>query len=117
MERCMCSLYALCWMLGCVELAAFADAPIGFAEVVAVKPSTLIDHEVDVQGPFDEAAVETFLVGPQFFSHAVGFGQEIVRAREAYLNWYQITRPTARTPQDRARARCTARRNNSHGHR
>jgi hypothetical protein len=88
-------LAALFLVLGCLDSATCADVPIDFFEVVAVKPSRLIDHEVDVKGPFDDAAIETFLIGPQFFSQAVSVGEKTGDAGEAYLNWYQIAKPTA----------------------
>jgi hypothetical protein len=88
-------LAALLLVVGCLDSTTRADSPIDFFEVLAVKPSRLIDHEVDVKGPFEETAVETFLIGPQFFSQAVSVGEKTVRAGEAYLNWYQIAKPTS----------------------
>jgi hypothetical protein len=104
MSRYVNRLAALLLVWGCLDSITCADGPIDFVEVAAVKPSRLIDHEVDVKGPFDEAAVETFLIGPQFFSQAVSVGEETVRAGEAYLNWYQIAKPTSE-PRRRLRVR------------
>jgi hypothetical protein len=63
-------------------------------EVVAVTPSRVINHEVDLQGPFDDGVVETFLTGPQLFAHAIGFGHAAAQDRAAFVNWYKITKPT-----------------------
>ncbi len=65
-----------------------------FFEVVTVTPSQVIDHEVEAKGPFDNDKIETFLTGPQLFSHAVGFEGKPAPKPQAYLNWYKITKPT-----------------------
>ena len=54
-------------------------------EVVAVTPSRVINHEVDLQGPFDDGVVETFLTGPQLFAHAIGFGHAAAQDRAAFV--------------------------------
>ena len=62
-------------------------------EVVSVEPSNVIVHDVYLKGRFDEKAIETFINGPRMFSQAVGFGEPAAANRNAYLNWYRITRP------------------------
>ena len=74
---------------------ASADDPVGFCEVVAVTPSRTINHEIDLKGQFDKEVTETFLTGPQLFSHAVGFGGKAPANEDTYLNWYKIEKPVA----------------------
>jgi hypothetical protein len=74
---------------------ASAGEPGGVFEVVAVTPSPVIEHEVDLKGRFDKDIIETFLKGPQLFSHTVGLGEGDVQDADAYLNWYKIERPVA----------------------
>ena len=82
----LCVLASLCTV-------ASARTPLDFLEVVAVTPSRVIEHEVDLKGPFDNDTVETFLEGPQLFSHAVGFGGKAVEEQNTFLNWYKIAKP------------------------
>ena len=37
--------------------------------------------------------IETLLIGPQLFSHAVGSAHEAIQEPRAYLNWYEIAQP------------------------
>jgi hypothetical protein len=84
----LCVLTSLCTV-------ASARTPLDFLEVVAVTPSRVIEHEVDLKGPFDNDSVETFLEGPKLFSHAVGFRGKAVRDPTTFLNWYRIAKPAA----------------------
>ena len=63
------SLAVLLGVLTSLCTVASASAPIDFFEVVEVSPSRIIEHEVDLKGPFDNDMIETFLQGPQLFSH------------------------------------------------
>jgi hypothetical protein len=85
----------LLWVLVFAYSVAAASEPVGFFEVVAVTPSRVINHEVDLKGRFDSGVTETFLKGPVLFSHAVGFGDEAVQLPNAYLNWYKIEKPVS----------------------
>jgi hypothetical protein len=76
-------------------LTGKANEPVGFCEVVVVTPSRTINHEIDLKGQFDEEVTETFLMGPQLFSHAVGFGGKTPVNEDTYLNWYKIEKPVA----------------------
>jgi hypothetical protein len=69
-------LAVLSFALMCIHTVASARDPVGFSEFVAVTPSRAIDREVNLKGPFDRDVTETFLTGPQFFTHAAGFGEE-----------------------------------------
>ena len=94
MVKSLCSCAVLFCALIFVSPVASGRTPGDFFEVLAVTPSRVIDHHVDLQGPFDDAVTETLLTGPQLFSHAVGLGEDAARHQNAYLNWYKITRPT-----------------------
>ena len=72
-----------------------ADTAPDFFEVVAVTPSRVINHEVELKGQFDDDVTETLLTGPQMFSHSVGCGEKPVQGQNAYLNWHKITEPTS----------------------
>jgi hypothetical protein len=87
------SLAVLLWVLTSLSTVASASVPIEVFEVVEVSPSRIIEHEVDLKGAFDNDMIETFLKGPQLFSHAVGFGDKAVQDRNACLNWYKIAKP------------------------
>ena len=76
-----------------VDTVASAGKPVGFFEVVTVTPSRVINHEVDLKGPFDDDVTETILVGPERFSHTVDLGKKAVHSQKAYHNWYKISRP------------------------
>jgi hypothetical protein len=83
----------LLWALMSLDTIARADTPIESFEVVTVTSSRVIKHEVDLKGPFDVDAVERFLVGPQLFSHAIGFEKDAIQQPKAYLNWFKIAKP------------------------
>ncbi len=75
------------------------DSLIDSMEVVAVKPSNLIEHEVELKGKFDDEKKEIFLVGPQFFSRAVGLQEKSAKNESTFFNWYRISPPTQRPKQ------------------
>ncbi len=79
-------------ILASLKSAAGAP-PLDYFLAVTVRPSTLIKHEVDLQGPFDQTRVETLLVGPSYFCHAVGVGLQPVAQQGACFNWYKIDEP------------------------
>ena len=89
-----CSAMVLCVLVHFTSTGT-ADEPVGFCEVVAVTPSRTINHEIDLKGQFDKEVTETFLTGPQLFSHAVGFGGKAPANEDTYLNWYKIEKPVA----------------------
>lgn len=60
--------------------------PLDYFLAVTVRPSTLIKHEVDLQGPFDPTRVETRLAGPDYFCHAVCVGLQPVAQEGACFN-------------------------------
>ena len=86
-------LISLCTLTSLLAVAS-AATPLNSFEVVAVTPSRVIKHEVDLKGPFDDNAFENLLTGPRRFSHAVGFEQKAVQERKSCLNWYQILEPS-----------------------
>jgi hypothetical protein len=68
--------------------------PLDYFLAVTVRPSTLVKHEVDLQGPFDQTRVKTLLAGPSYFCHAVGVGSQPVARQGACYNWYKIEKPS-----------------------
>jgi hypothetical protein len=82
----------LCTLISFSTVAS-ARNPVDYLEVVAVTPTRVIEHEVDLKGQFDKDAEETFLEGPHLFSHAVGLGKEAVHDENTFLNWYKIAKP------------------------
>jgi hypothetical protein len=70
-----------------------SDVPLDYFEVLSVKPSSQIDHDVELKGPFDQALLETTLTGPQYFAISVGVNGRKVGGPEAYFTWYEIVRP------------------------
>ncbi len=89
--------YLLCTLTSC-GIGTSAEMSGDFFEVVSVTPSRVIEHEVDVKGPFDDKAMETLLSGPVLFSHAVGVDQTAAKEPKACLNWYRIERPAKESP-------------------
>jgi hypothetical protein len=79
----------ICALLTLFTLAADGSSA-EFFEVVTVTPSRVIEHEVELKGPFDDSVIETQVIGPQLFSHAVGIEDGDARQQKAYLNWYKI---------------------------
>jgi hypothetical protein len=78
-----------------VSLRSAAGAPpLDYFLAITVRPSTLVKHEVDLQGPFDPTRVQTLLVGPSYFCHAVGIGSQPVARQGACFNWYKIEKPS-----------------------
>jgi hypothetical protein len=96
-----------------LDTVASAVPPLDLLEVVTVTPSRVINHEVDLKGPFDDDVIETPLTGPQFFSHSVGFKHKAVQDLRAYLNWYKIVQP-AKEPQRTFSVRDPLRDSNEH---
>lgn len=95
MLRCLSSVGVCVGLLAAIgHTAVFAQSPVDFFEVVSVKPSREIKHEVNLKDQFDKQVVETYLAGPTLFSHAVGVGEKAAKQPATYLNWYTITRPT-----------------------
>lgn len=84
---------ALLWVSMSLNTIAAADRPVESFEVLAVNPSRVIKHEVELKGPFDDDVVERFLIGPQLFSQAVGFNKNAIQEPKAYLNWFKIAKP------------------------
>ncbi len=83
-------------ILGMLAGSRIADGapPPDYFLAVAVRPITLVRHEVDVKGPFDQTRAETLLVGPSYSCHVVGVGSRPVAQQGASFNWYGIERPT-----------------------
>ena len=73
---------------------AAGTPPLDYFLAVTVRPSTLIKHEVDLRGPFDQTRVDTLLAGPSDFCHAVGVGSQAVARQGACYNWYKIEEPS-----------------------
>lgn len=81
------------WALVFLDTIASADAPSHCFEVLTVNASRVIKHEVDLKGPFDQDRVERLLVGPELFSHEIGFDNVGLQQAKAYLNWFKIAKP------------------------
>jgi hypothetical protein len=96
MTNTLASCATLLGVLTSLSTVASAGGPADFFEVVAVTPSHVINHDVELKGPFDHDATETLLTGPQLFSHAVGFGENPVQEKGAYFNWYKIEKPSSK---------------------
>ena len=86
-------LIALLCTLTLLNTVASARAAGDYFEVMDVTPSRVINHEIELKGPFDDDLIKTRLTGPQLFSHAVGSGEKAAQDRNAYLNWYKIAQP------------------------
>jgi hypothetical protein len=80
----------------CISAAAFGQQPTNFFEAVSVTPSRVIDHDVDLKGPFDKTAVETILSGPVYFSQAVGTKEVAINNRCRSLPQAGLTRAVPR---------------------
>jgi hypothetical protein len=80
----------------CVPLVSSGEDSAGFFEVVTVTPARVIEHEVELKGPFDKKVTATRLNGPQRFSHHVGLAENPIPEPRAYLNWYKIENPSSR---------------------
>ena len=70
-----------------------AHSPVEFLEVLEGKPSTLIEHGVELKSQIDDEKQSTNLTGPHFFSVAVGCMDRTVKTPKAYLSWYKIVDP------------------------
>ena len=68
--------------------------PLDYFLAVMVRPSTLVKHAVDLQGPFDPSRVETLLVGPRYFCHTVRVGSHPIALEGSCFNWYEIEKPS-----------------------
>ncbi len=61
-------------LLTCVATSATSQESGYFFEVVEVTPDRRVEHEVDIQGPFDDARVERDLEGPVYLA---GCGRQL----------------------------------------
>jgi hypothetical protein len=94
MPKCSLNVAVVVGLMAAGSTCVSGQSPGEFFEVVAVTPSRLITHEIELKDQFDEQVVEADLEGPKLFSHAVGVGDKSARQPATYLNWYAITRPT-----------------------